>query len=124
LDSEKISKYRLDSFVGLSNLDTSFVSDNIIRSWIVWGVTLIFEIEHDGQMLYVENENIIFDLTQITSKLEDFAQFLNCDFFEIDLQTGNTSFYNPENLPEWVNKFLMNSWRHGYFKYYYPELCF
>jgi hypothetical protein len=73
---------------------------------------------------YVEQENIMYDFSKISSKLEDFAQFLNCDFFEIDLQTGETSFYNPENLPEWVIKFLMNSWRHGYFKYYYPELCF
>jgi len=93
------------------------------RSWIVWGVPLIFEIENSNNKFYVEQENIIYDCTQITTKLEDFSQFLNSDFFEIDLKTGETSFYNPENLPEWVNKFLMNSWRHGYFKYYYPELC-
>jgi len=97
---------------------------SVSRAWTIWGIPLIFEIRNSNSKFYVESENIIFDLSQITSKLEDFAQFLNCDFFEIDLQTGETSFYNPENLPEWVNKFLMNSWRHGYFKYYYPELCF
>jgi hypothetical protein len=93
------------------------------RSWIVWGIPLLFEIQNKNNKFYVEQENINYDFSQISTKLEDFSQFLNCDFFEIDLQTGDTSFYNPENLPEWVNKFLMNSWRHGYFKYYYPELC-
>lgn len=98
------------------------------RCWIIWGIPLVFEMVISSVLMsdkfYVEQENIMYDFSKISSKLENFAQFLNCDFFEIDLQTGETSFYNPENLPEWVNKFLMNSWRHGYFKYYYPELCF
>ena len=80
--------------------------------------------EYDDLVGFKAKENILVNLSKFTSDLESFAQFLNCDFFEIDLQTGETSFYNPESLPEWVNKFLMNSWRHGYFKYYYPELCF
>jgi hypothetical protein len=103
------------------------------RCWIIWGIPLVFEMVISSVLIldiapsdkfYVEQENIMYDFSKISSKLENFAQFLNCDFFEIDLQTGETSFYNPENLPEWVNKFLMNSWRHGYFKYYYPELFF
>jgi len=123
LDIDEIVKYRFQSFNEFSKLDINSLTNNNLRSWVVWGVALIFEIQLDGQMIYVEQENIIYDFTQIINKLEDFSQFLNSDFFEIDLQTGETSFYNPENLPEWVNKFLINSWRHGYFKYYYPELC-
>jgi hypothetical protein len=125
-DFSDMSNYRKSKPHKYLKLLTQFESQNNFlssRSWIVWGVPLMFEIENSNNKFYVEQENIIYDCTQITTKLEDFSQFLNSDFFEIDLKTGETSFYNPENLPQWVNKFLMNSWRHGYFKYYYPELC-
>lgn len=123
LSIDKIINFRRSTFKDFSNLKINSIPKNVLKCWIVWGIPLIYEIQ-DSERFYIEQENIIVNLSKFTSDLESFAQFLNCDFFEIDLQTGETSFYNPESLPEWVNKFLMNSWRHGYFKYYYPELCF
>lgn len=137
LSIDKIINFRRSTFKDFSNLRINSIPKNLLKCWVVWGVPLIYELQeietfYQGtvtqssysERFYIEQENIIVNLSKFTSDLESFAQFLNCDFFEIDLQTGETSFYNPETLPEWVNKFLMNSWRHGYFKYYYPELCF
>ena len=126
LNLDEIIKFRQSNFKKIPNfkIELFYTQITLTRCWIVWGIPLIFEMELEGQKYYLELENLLVDLTTILNKLEDFAQFLNCDFFEIDLQSGETNFYDATILPEWVNKFLMNSWRHGYFKYYYPQLCF
>lgn len=126
LNLDEIIKFRQSNFEKLPNLKIklSGTQNTLTRCWIVWGKPLIFEMEIEGQKYYLESENLAVNVSGIIDKLEDFAKFLNCDFFEIDLQSGETNFYDATILPEWVNKFLMNSWRHGYFKYYYPKLCF
>lgn len=133
LNSDDVLNFKRKLFDSTLKFNSnSDFSENLTRCWIVWGIPLIFELitpktlelQIDISYVYVEQENIIVDLSKLSNALENFANVVNEELFEINLRTGEVTFFKNQELPDWTNKFIINSWRHGYFKHYYPQLCY
>jgi len=143
LDTEKIINLRQSQIEKSHSLqvktpiNTQF---DLIRAWCVWGNCVLFEvnkrptpintqaeinhgIDISCEKFLIEPENMIFNLESVSSQIEDFSSVIQMEFYELDFKTNQIKFFGKNQIDEWANNFLINYWRHGFLKIYYPQFC-